>query len=292
MSSPIPSWLALLIAATVFLTMLSLGLLLGREQIEAALRRRVLLAALLFGTLIPVPLIAVLAVKLLGITGVAAAGIVLMAISPGAPVAMRRALEAGGHSAFAPALHLAIVLCAVVTVPVTVAILDIVFDKDFSVSPLDIARQVFFAQLLPVGLGIALRAWRPAVAARIEERLARLANMLLLGAVTVLLVVLWRLLEETGWVPIVAGALLTVCALLVGAAFAWRDAAVRPAAAVAAAMRNPGLALLIAALNKMPTGVVAAVFGYTLGAAIVITLFVAWQGRPKSSALSLSRSVT
>jgi len=146
--------------------------------------------------------------------------------------------------------------------------------------------------LLPVGLGIALRAWRPAVAARIEKRLARLANMLLLGAVTVLLVVLWRLLEETGWVPIVAGVLLTVCALLVGAAFAWRDAAVRPAAAVAAAMRNPGLALLIAALNKMPTGVVAAVFGYTLGAAIVITLFVAWQGRPKSSALSLSRSVT
>ena len=63
MSSPIPSWLALLIAAAVFLTMLSLGLLLGREQIEAALRRRVLLGALLFGTLIPVPLIAVLAVK-------------------------------------------------------------------------------------------------------------------------------------------------------------------------------------------------------------------------------------
>jgi predicted Na+-dependent transporter len=279
MSSPIPSWLALLIAAAVFLTMLSLGLLLGREQIEAALRRRVLLAALLFGTLIPVPVIAALAVKLLGIKGVPAAGIVLMAISPGAPVAMRRALEAGGHSAFAPALHLAIVLCAVVTVPATVAILDIVFDKDFSVSPLDIAHQVFFAQLLPVGLGIALRAWWPAVAVRIEKRLARLANLLLLGVVAVLLVVLWRLLEETGWIPIVAGVLLTVCALLVGATFAWRDAAVRPAAAVAAAMRNPGLALLIAALNKMPTGVVAAVFGYALGAAVVITAFVAWQGR-------------
>ena len=67
MSSPIPSWVALLIAAAVFLTRLSLGMLLGREQIEAALRRRVLLGALLFGTLIPVPLIAVLAVKVLGV---------------------------------------------------------------------------------------------------------------------------------------------------------------------------------------------------------------------------------
>lgn len=292
MSSPIPSWLALLIASAVFLTMLSLGLLLGREQIEAALRRRVLLAALLFGTLIPVPLIAVLAVKLLGITGVAAAGIVLMAVSPGAPVAMRRALEAGGHSAFAPALHLAIVLCAVVTVPATVAILAHRLRQGF---------QRLAARHRASGV------LRPAAARQPRHRPARLGGPPSLrasrsawhgsptcfsSARCVLLVVLWRLLEETGWVPIVAGALLTVCALLVGAAFAWRDAAVRPAAAVAAAMRNPGLALLIAALNKMPTGVVAAVCGYTLGAAVVITSFVAWQGRLKSSAPSLSRSVT
>jgi BASS family bile acid:Na+ symporter len=279
MQSPIPGWLALLIAAAIFLTMLSLGLLLGREQIEAALRRRVLLGALLFGTLIPVPVIATLGVILLGIKGAPAAGIVLMAISPGAPVAMRRALEAGGRSAFAPALHLAIVLCAVLTVPAAVAILDVVFAKDFSVTPLDVARQVFFAQLLPVGLGAALRAWRPATAARLERPLGRLANLLLLALAAVLIVVLWRLLEEIGWTPFVAGIVLSACALGVGAAFAGRDADARPAAAVAAAMRNPGLALLIAALNKMPATVVAAVFGYALGAALIVAAFVAWAAR-------------
>src|SRR5262245_47865392 len=146
--SSVPSWLGLLLAAAVFLTMLSLGLLLGREQLHAALQRRMVLGALLFGTLIPVPLVAVGAVKLFGITGAAAAGILLMAISPGAPVAMRRAIEAGGHAAFAPALHLAIVLCAVVTVPASVALLDFVFDKDFAVTPFEVARQVFFSQLL------------------------------------------------------------------------------------------------------------------------------------------------
>ena len=279
MASPIPGWLALLIAAAVFLVMLSLGLLLGREQIEAALRRRVLLAALLFGTVIPVPLIAVLAVKLSGITGAAAAGIILMAISPGAPVAMRRAIEAGGHSAFAPALHLAIVICAVVTVPASVAVLDFVFDKDFSVSPLDIARQVFFSQLLPLGVGASLRMLKPALAARIDRPLARLSNLLLLGAAVALTIVLWPLLMQAGWTPFVAGIALTVCALLVGAALAWRDAAVRPAGAVATAMRNPGLALLVAAVNKLPAAVVAAVFSYALGAVLVITAFVAWQSR-------------
>jgi predicted Na+-dependent transporter len=277
--SPIPGWLGLLVAATVFLVMLSLGLMLGREQLEAALRRRVLLAALLFGTVVPVPLVALLAVKLFGITGAVAAGILLMAICPGAPVSMRRAIDAGGSTTFAPALHLAIVLCAVVTVPAWLALLDLAFDKDFVVTPLDIARQVFFAQLLPLGVGAALRAWAPAVATRIEKPLGRLANLLLLAVVAVLLAVLWRMLAETGWTPFVAGLGLTACALAFGAAFAGRNSAERPAGAVAAAMRNPGLALLIATLNKMPVAVLPAVFSYTLGAAIVVTAFVVWQGK-------------
>ena len=192
---------------------------------------------------------------------------------------MRRAIEAGGHSAFAPALHLAIVICAVVTVPASVALLDIVFDKDFSVSPLAIARQVFFSQLLPLGLGAALRLLRPALAARIDGPLARLSNLMLIGVGIAMAIVLWPMLAQAGWTPFAAGAVLTACALVVGATFAGRDAAVRPAGAVAAAMRNPGLALLIAAANKLPAAVVAAVFGYTFGAVLVITVFVTWQGR-------------
>jgi len=43
--------------------MLSLGLLLEREQIVAALRRRVLLAAALFAVIVPVPALAVIVVK-------------------------------------------------------------------------------------------------------------------------------------------------------------------------------------------------------------------------------------
>src|SRR5512139_2422573 len=164
MTSPIPSWLALLALATVFTVMVSLGLMLGREQIAAALQRRMVLAALLFAVVIPVPAAAVLFVKLFGIKGAAAAGILLMAISPGAPVALRRAIEAGGHVEFAPALHLAIVISAIVTVPASMAILDAIFAKDFAVTPLDVARQVFVAQLLPLGLGAAFRAWRPELA--------------------------------------------------------------------------------------------------------------------------------
>jgi len=279
MDSPIPPWLALPIAVAVFGVMFSLGLMLGREQIAAAARRRGVLAFALFAVLVPVPAAAVLAVKLLGLKGAVAAGILLMAISPGAPVALRRAIEAGGGAPFAPGLHLAILVLAVATVPASLAVLDEIYGRNFSISPLDVGRQVFFAQLLPIGLGAALRAWRPAAAASLEARLQRVLNPALLAVAALLVVVLWPLLAEVGWTPFLAGAGLTSCALAIGTACAWRDAAARPVVAVAAAMRNPGLALLIATANKLPSTVVAAALGYAAGGALVVTLFVVLHTR-------------
>ena len=272
-------WIGLFATVVVFLVMFTLGLMLGREQIAAALQRRVVLLAVVFAVLVPVPALAVLAVKLFGLTGPVAVGIVLMAISPGAPVALRRALDAGGDRAFAPTLHLSIVILAVVTVPLTVAILDWIFAKDFAVTPLHIGRQVFFAQLLPMALGAALRAARPALAARLETPLARIGNLLLAVMGLAVLVDMPAIVAAAGWAPMVAGVGITLGALAVGAAFAWRDPAVRPAGAIAAAMRNPGLALVIATVNGAPPSVTAAVIGYALGLGLTIVGYLQWRKR-------------
>jgi len=272
-------WIGLFATAVVWIVMFALGLMLGREQIVAAMQRRVILAAVIFAVVVPVPALAVLAVKLFGLSGPVAAGIVLMAISPGAPVALRRALDAGGDRAFAPALHLAIVALAVVTVPLTVAILDWIFARDIAVSPLDIGKQVFFAQLLPMALGATLRAIRPALAAKLEVRLGRIGNLLLLVMAVMVLVDMPPLIRAVGWTPMIAGVLMTACALAVGSLFAWRDPVVRPAAAIASAMRNPGLALVIATVNRLPPDVTAAVIGYALGLAVTIIAYLQWRKR-------------
>ena len=263
--------------------MVSLGLLLGREHVRAALQRRMVLVAIVLAVVVPVPVFAVLFVTLLGVKGAVAAGIVLMSISPGAPVALRRTLTAGGRAEFAPALHLTIVLLAVVSVPASLVILSMVFDAAFTVSPLQVAGQVFQAQLLPMGLGIAFRAGWPAGAAWLAPRLTTVSNGLLMVLLVVCLYVFWPALVAAGWTPVIAGVLLTAGALAVGAASAGRDAAARPQAALAAAMRNPGLALFIAAVNQAPAGVAAAVLGYALGATVVVTAWLAWRGssRPR-----------
>jgi len=259
--------------------MLSIGLLLGREHVAAALRRRMVLAAIVLAVIVPVPALAVLFVKLVGLTGPVAAGIVLMSVSPGAPVALRRTLTAGGRTEFAPALHLAIVMLAVVTVPASLVILDAILDAAFTISPLQVARQVSIAQLLPIGLGVAVRVWRPAVAARFAAPLATLSNGLLVVLLAAFLVVFWPSLVAAGWTPVAAGLLLTTAALAAGAACAGRDAAARPQGALAVAMRNPGLALYIGAVNQAPAGVLAAVIAYALGATVVVTVYVGWRGR-------------
>jgi len=226
-----------------------------------------------------VPALAVLALKVFGLKGPIAVGIVLMAISPGAPVALRRALDAGGSRGFAPALHLAIVMTAVLTVPATVAILDWIFAADFAVTPFHIGRQVFFAQLLPMALGASLRAIRPALAAKLETPLGRIGNWLLLALAILVLADMPAIIGAVGWTPMFAGVGITVCALAVGAAFAWRDPEVRPVGAIAAAMRNPGLALVIATVNNAPPAVTAAVIGYALGLGLTIVAFLQWRKR-------------
>ncbi len=272
-------WIGLFAVAAVFVVMFALGLMLGREQVQAALQRRMVLAAVIFAVVVPIPAVAVLLVKAFHPPQAIAAGIVLMAISPGAPVALRRALDAGGDRHFAPALHLAIVLLAVVTVPSSVLILDWIFDKEFTVTPLDVGRQVFFAQLLPLALGATLRAWKPSLAQALEPRVVRVGNVLLLVLGVMALVDLPSIFTQIGWMPSAAGFLMTLLALAVGATFAGRDAEVRPAAAIAAAMRNPGLALLIAALNRAPPEVTAAIIGYAIGLAIAIVMFLQWRKR-------------
>ena len=58
-----------------------------------------------------------------------------MAISPGAPVALRRSLGAGGHRSFAPALQIAVALLAVVSMPLSIAALDEYYGGQATVDP-------------------------------------------------------------------------------------------------------------------------------------------------------------
>lgn len=278
----ITGWIAWVAPIAVFSVMLSLGLILTGAHIVAALRRPAVLLAVVFAAVVPLPLLAVATVDWLDLRGPIALGILLMSIAPGAPVALRRAIEAGSPPHFAPTLHLAIVLTAVLSVPACVWVLDRVYDAHFEVSPHAIGRQVLVAQLLPLAIGAVFRARFPVAASRVEPGMSRFSNAMLLALALVCVLELGPAIAALGWMPLIVGVVLTLAALACGRAFAGWHSPVWPAGAVATAMRNPGLALLVASVNRAPPAVTAAIFGYALGLALVVAVFVAQRRRQAS----------
>ena len=75
----------------------------------------------LFSVLVAVPVLALAMTRAFDLSRAAEIGIVLMAISPGAPVALRRSAAAGAHAAFAPGLQICVALLAVVSMPLWIA---------------------------------------------------------------------------------------------------------------------------------------------------------------------------
>jgi predicted Na+-dependent transporter len=284
-SGPIPEQiLTLIAAATVFAVMLDLGLGIVLGEFRWVLRHPGLVARGLFAVLIAVPVLALVLVRAFDLPRGVEIGIVLMAISPGAPVALRRSLGAGGHRAFAPALQILVATLAVVSMPVSISALNHLYSGQASLDPREVARQVFIAQLLPLGVGILLRRIAPDMTARVEPLLKRLATLLLIVLLVLVLINIAPMLLGTRSGVAIAIVVLTALAAVVGHALGGPHPATRTAVAVCAAARNPGLALLVATLNNAPSGVVATVFAYLVFSALTLIPYVAYRRRRGSSA--------
>ncbi|MGB2818176.1 MAG: bile acid:sodium symporter [Burkholderiaceae bacterium] len=279
-SGPIPEQLLTIVAAaTVFAVMFDLGLGIVLREFRWVLQHPGLILRGLFAVLVAVPVLALVVVRAFDLPRGVEIGIVLMAIAPGAPVALRRSLGAGGHRAFAPALQILVALLAVVSMPLTIAALNQLYSGKASLDPRDVARQVFLAQLLPLGLGIVVRQLAPRITARAEPILRRLATLLLPLLVMLVLIDIAPAIMGTRSGVAIAIVLLTALAAGTGHALGGPHSATRTAVAVCAAARNPGLALLVATLNAAPPGVVATIFAYLVFSFLTLIPYVAWSRR-------------
>jgi BASS family bile acid:Na+ symporter len=282
---PLPEWLlSALAAATLFAVMTSVGLGIAVGDLRIVLHRPGLLVRGLAAALVAVPLVAFGAARALGVDRVHEIGVVLMAISPGAPMALRNALAAGGHRGFAPGLQLAIALLAALSMPLSIAVLNRIYTGHASIAPLDVAQQVLAAQIAPLALGMALRRARPALAARLEPWLARIGNTLLTLFVLAAALALATAAATADARVAGAVALTTTLALALGHALGGPEPAVRTAVAVTAATRNAGLALLVASLNTAPTAVRATVLAYFVFSLPLVLVYLAWRRRVRAEA--------
>jgi BASS family bile acid:Na+ symporter len=194
-------------------------------------------------------------------------------------MALRRSLDAGGHRSFAPALQIVVVALAAFSMPLSIAALEALYNARAVVGPQDVFRQVFVAQLLPLGLAVLLRRARPGAAAWFAPRVGRAAKILLLLLVALVLINAWHVVIEAGPWALIAIAVTSLLALAVGHALGGPEPSTRTATAISSAMRNPSLALVVATLNAAPPAITATVVAYLIVATLVVLPYVFWRRR-------------
>ena len=239
----------------VFALMFALGLGLTGDWLALLRSRAGLLARLLLGSCLLVPLFTLVVLK--GPLGAAVAptaqlAIALMALCPSAPLTLRKAKEHGGDRDLAALLQVLAALMAIVSIPLLADLFRSSFGvQGWHIEPQQVAKQIITVQLLPLGLALLVRRWRPDLANRIEGPIEKLAGLLLMLLIVVVLIKTFPLLE--GYIPANGPALLVMVlvvlgSLVVGYGLGGPGRRDRVTGSLLTSMRNPGLALLFASL--------------------------------------------
>ena len=280
LGGPIPDWLlSWAIVGAIFILMFHLGMSIVPNDFRLAARQPALLLKGLFAVLIAVPALGLVVVRCFDLPHPVEVGIMLMAISPGAPVVLRRTLMAGGDKSLATVLQIAVAGLAVVFMPLWIVGLDEVYQSSATIDPQHLGRQVVMLQVLPLCLGMLVRHLSPDRAASISRRLGPLAMLLLVLVIILMLFASWHLVVGAGWQAVLAIVILTLLALALGHFLGGPAASSRTVLASLSAGRNPGLALVVAAFNGAATGVIATILAYLFVSALTAIPYLIWRRR-------------
>jgi bile acid:Na+ symporter, BASS family len=274
----IPLWLINVLSfITVFSVMAAIGTTITPSVSIRHLRSPSLLIRGLISVLVLVPAIGFATTIAFGLTLPEQVGVVLIAIAPGAPLALRRALASGADEGFAPTLQIAVAILAVPAVPLWVVVGNWILGTHGFVDAAAVARQVILAQLLPLAMGTIVKRVAPVRGARIGIALGRAGALLLIVALISILVNVRYSILLTHFLPIVCVAIITIAALAVGHLLGGGPSPeIRHAMAIAGAMRNVGLALLVATTNQTAPEVEVIIISYAITAIIIVSAYILW----------------
>lgn len=251
--------------------MVGLGLGLQMDALTLLRHRPWLILRIAIGTCVLVPLVALVLLQLpisVQMPPGARFGIALMALSPSAPLTLRKAHLQGGDPHLAALLQVSAALVAIVSIPLLTDVFRGVFQVEgWDIEAKQVAFQVAVVQVIPLGMGLVLRrlfpwlgSWAPGI-----QKVAFLANLLALGVI--LFKVFPQLLSFAGgnWLALLAMGVMTAAALAIGYALGGGGRQERITTALVTSMRNPGLALVFAlTYGENVVGVKLAIVTYLL----------------------------
>jgi len=177
-----------LVLIFVLTTLFSVGLLVPVRQVLAGLQQRRSLALALFANFVVLPGVALALCRALQLAPPMQAALLLVATAPGSPALLRLNEFAGGDQPRAVGLLVVLTSLTVVYQPLILPMLL----PGLDVSPMPVARAFVLTVLLPLLLGVLLKARWPALAGRLRPALARLGNISAVLSCFILLPLVYR----------------------------------------------------------------------------------------------------
>ncbi len=204
--------LVLTLNVSIALTVFAYGLNASATSLTRLLRRPHLLVVSLLSMFVVMPVLAILAILVVDAPAATEIAVVTLALSPVPTLVAKNQLFTGVRADFAVSLTVTASAAAVVLTPTMAAFIGAVLDEPVHVQPAGIAVRVLAFIVVPLGLGLTLKRWRPALAARIRVPVFRVSQLALTVAAVVLLIVTWG--------EILAAVSLSTVALMVAFALA------------------------------------------------------------------------
>jgi BASS family bile acid:Na+ symporter len=272
----IRSVIALSLTALIF----SVGLDATVKEVTSLFRQPKRLVSAIVAVNVATPIAAAALIAIFPLSGASKLGLMLMAVSPVPPFTPAKVVRGGAQREYAYGLYAALVVLAVIAVPVTVALLSRIYGVPVAIGPAEVAKEVAVAVLLPLCAGLLAR-WRfPAFAERASPVIAKIALVLVVAAALFIAVALWpKMWALVGDGTVAAAVLMVVAALAAGHVLGGPARDARAGLAVTAATRHPGIALMIARANDLDKRVSVAIVLVLLVGFIAVAPYYFWQQR-------------
>jgi BASS family bile acid:Na+ symporter len=264
-------------------TVFGYGIQATREDLAYVVQRPKLLLRSFVAMLVIVPAVVVVCVKVLDLPKATEVVLTALAISPLPPLLPKKHKKSGGVPPYGLGLMLILALGATVTVPLSIVVLDHVFQQPLAMRPGAIVKIVLVMVVAPLAAGLLFSRLAPGLAHRLLDPVRRMATIFLVVGVLALLAGTWRVIwSATGHWTVIAIVAFVLLGLLVGHVMGGPEPEHASVLALSAASRHPAIALAVASTNYPSEHFAPTLILYLLLCTAIVLPYVKWQSQRAS----------
>ena len=230
----------------VITSMLAMGFSLTMARILAPLKSGRLVAVAIVVNFIVVPLLAWGLAELVGLSEGLTIGLILMGTAAGAPFLPKLGEIAKGNIAFSVGLMVMLMVLTVIYMPI---VLPLVIEG-VEVNAWDIASSLIFLMLLPLAIGLVVRAFWSDLAARLQPLMGTISSVAIALLIVSGIVANWdSIVGIIGTGGLFAIIVFIVASFLIGFFGGGSDPGIKSVLGLGTAQRNLSAALVVALQN-------------------------------------------